>query len=319
MIPFVWSALGMSIGAAVLHLALGLRRPIQRTYLSFAAMMALLAAFLYMQSRFYGVTSVELAVELTRRQFAVVHVFVACMFVFIPAYTNIRISRRVMIVYWSVLVAVFVANWAAPYGIWYSGRPELISAEILGRTYSSVVAQPVGLLQLAHATFLASVLALAAWAGLKVVRRGERQRGMALVVGVVVLLAFTIVDYVRDIVGGSWPYASEFGVVTWALVMSVQLAHDFRAKAQALARAIADVEMQSQRLTSMLGALRALEANMNVPIQTLETGVAALADGESHDAELQRLRRAVTRLREFSNSMPDISIQTDVPNARAQS
>ena len=93
----------------------------------------------------------------------------------------------------------------------------------------------------------------------------------------------------------------------------------FRAKAQALARAIADVEMQSQRLTSMLGALLALEANMNAPIQTLETGVAALADGESHDAELQRLRRAVTRLREFSNSMPDISIPTDVPNARAQS
>jgi hypothetical protein len=224
-----------------------------------------------------------------------------------------------MVVYWSLLAAVFVANWVAPYGIWYSGPPELVGAELLGRPYSSLIAQPLGILQLAHAAFLGSVLALAIWSGSKVVRRGERQRGFALMAGAALLLAFTLVDYVRDSVGGSWPYVSEFGVVSWALVMSIQLAHDFRVNAQALARAIADVEMQSQRLTSMLGALHALEENMEAPLQTLETGVAALADGDSHDAELQRLQRAVARLREFSRAMPDISARTNVSNAHAPS
>lgn len=312
MTPFLWAALGMSVGAAVLHGALGIRRPIRRTYLSFAGMMAMLAVFFYLQSEIYRVTAAEAAVELTRRQYVAVHAFAGCMLVFIPAYTSVRAPRPVMVVYWAALAAAFVANIVAPYGVWYSGLPELVPVELLGRTYNSPVAQPPGILQIAHTAFLIGVLALAVWSAVKVIRRGERQRGLAMVFGVSLILVGTAVDYVRESTGGSWPYVSEFGVVSWALVMSVQLAHDFRVNAQALARAIADVEAQSERLTSMLGALHTLEANMLEPLHTLEIGVAALVDGNTRDVELQRLQRAVTRLREFSRAMPEISERSDM-------
>lgn len=318
MTPFLGAALGMSLGAAVLHAALGLRRPLRRTYLTFACMMALLAVFLYLQSAFYKVTEPQAAIELTRRQFAVVHGFVGCMLVFIPAYTNLRLPRVVMTGYWAVLVALFVANLVSPYGVWYAEPPELVHTELLGRPYNAPVAQAMGLVQFTHAALLVSVLALAGWCAVQVIRRGERQRGIALAVGAGVIFVSTVVDYVRDVLGGSWPYMSEFGVVAWALVMSVQLAHDFRIKAQALARAIADVELQATHLTSMLDALHALEQNMDAPLQTLEAGVAALGDGSgANDVDLQRLERAVARLREFSRSMPGLSTRTNGAHAGA--
>jgi hypothetical protein len=47
---------------------------------------------------------------------------------------------------------------------------------------------------------------------------------------------------------------------------------------------------------------------MHVPLYTLETGVVDLArTGAPDDAQLRLLERAVTRLREFASSMPDLS------------
>jgi hypothetical protein len=55
----------------------------------------------------------------------------------------------------------------------------------------------------------------------------------------------------------------------------------------------------------MLDALRALEHDIHAPLERLEIDVAALTAATTRDeAHLQRLRRAVTRLRELTRSMP---------------
>lgn len=57
-------------------------------------------------------------------------------------------------------------------------------------------------------------------------------------------------------------------------------------------------------------ALHALEQNMHVPLEVLESGVAGLAHGtQIEDLQLRRVERTVARLREFARSMPDLSRQ----------
>src|SRR5687768_11449485 len=136
MTPVLWTAFGMAVGAAVLHTALGVRRPIRWTYLWFAGIMVLLAAFLHFELAIYGAGTVDAAVEAMRRQLVVVYAFLACLFVFFPAYTQVRLSRVVTVVYASALAVLFVVNLVAPYGIWFSASPELHRAEVFGEPYS---------------------------------------------------------------------------------------------------------------------------------------------------------------------------------------
>jgi len=43
----LWSAIGMAVGAVVLHTTLGLKRPFDRTYLSFACIMGVTAILIH--------------------------------------------------------------------------------------------------------------------------------------------------------------------------------------------------------------------------------------------------------------------------------
>lgn len=307
MTPLVWTAFGISIGAAVLHAAIGLRRPFNHTYLLFAAIMMLVAVFLVQRWDFYGATTSGEAVEATRRLILVVQLIIGILLVLNPAYTRVEIPRRVQVVLWAGLAILFVVNLAAPYGLWYSTPPTVVTLEFRGQLYHNVIAQPLELPQLAFMVYFTSVMLLTVRSAIVVFRRGERARGVTLGIALGLVLVHALVDAVQDHIGAAWPYVIEYGMVAWGLIMSVQLAHDFRVKAHELARTIGKVDEQASRLQAMLDALGTLEKNMDRPIETLETGIAALVkDGES-DAELQRLRRAVLRLREFSQSMPEIS------------
>jgi hypothetical protein len=305
MTPVLWTAIGLSIGAIVLHSALGLRRPLERTYLSFALIMGCVAVFLYLQWQLYRAITSDAVVETKRLQVSVVNVFLGSLFVFVPAYTKVRIPRRVMIALWATLGVMFAANLFARYGVWYAGEPELAPSTFRGEPYTTVIAQPMGALQLAYSGFFTAFLILSLGCAVKVFRRGERRRGLTFGIAVALVLAHGLLDVVRDNVGGAWPYVAEYGVVTWGLIMSVQLALDFRAQTQSLANAIAHVEAQSHRLTAMLDALHRLELDIQAPLDTLERGVMTLGDG-AQDDELRRVERSIVRLRELASSMPDI-------------
>lgn len=308
MTSLLWAAFGMTIGAALLHGALGLRSPLDRTYLSFACLMAALAAFLVLESDLYRATDVEAAVEAVRRRVVAALLANACFFVFLPSYTRAHLPRWLMPAYWLALLALFVVNLLAPYGLWFSARPELHLELFRGEIYSSVIAPPMALPQIAYVVFFVSQPVVAFACAFSMFRRGERQRALTFGAAVLVVGVHMVADFVRDAVGGSWPYLAEYGFVTWGLIMSVQLALDYRSQADRLSGAIAHVEAQSERLTSILHALRSLERNMDAPLETLQAGVSGLpCQTTLEQDQLERLIRAVGRLREFSESMPDLS------------
>lgn len=304
MTNWVWAAFGMAISSALLHGVLGLRRPIHPRYLSLAGIMVCLAVFLYLQVDFYRAATSEAAVEAVRRQVAVLQVLMGCFLVFIPAYTGVQIPRRLMGAYWVGLAILTVTNLWAAHGLYFSESPTLVRSTFLGEEYSAVTPPPLALPQYAYALYYFSLLVVAIVCAVKMFRRGRRQPGAVLAIAVTVIIGLAIVDLVRDAIGASWPYVTAYGIVIFGLVMSVQLAHDFRAQADALAKLIAHAEAQGRHQESILEALRALQHNLHAPANELESGMSTLtATTSTEETHVRRLRRAVLRLRALSSSM----------------
>ncbi|HEX5061526.1 MAG TPA: hypothetical protein VFV99_19295 [Kofleriaceae bacterium] len=303
-----WAAIGITFGAAVLHAVLGLRRPRDRADLCFASMMAFLALYFYLGIAVDRTQSVDAAVEGVRYQ---VFALLGChgsLLLFVPAYTNTRLPSSLTAAYWVGLVILFAANLWSTYGLWFSGPPELVPSQFRHAHYQTVLAPPMSLLQHAYALYSTSYLCVAAGCAASLFKHGGRQRAITFGCALLIVVVTNVVDLARHPVNGSLPYFAEFGFVAWALIMSVQLARDFRAEAKALERALADVAAQSERLQCILDSLRALEVRMLAPIDELENGVATLAaTTQPETASLTRLRRAVARLRTVAHAMPDIS------------
>jgi hypothetical protein len=298
-----WTSLGVSLGAAILFASLALYRTIDRTYLSFAGMMALLAAFMYFATRLYRAHSVEEATEAMRWQAVAAHGFLACALVFFPAYTHVRLSRRVLAGLFGILAVFFSANVLAPYGLWFAGPPTLIRQHFLGEPYTMVMPNPISGLRIAYAVYMLALHVLALLLVARLYRRGETQRATALAISVTIIIAANIADVIGDAFGHAWPYVTEFGLVALGIVMSLELAREFRQKTEILAEAIHEVTEQAQQLTSILGALRTLEDSVLASMTTLEAGMASLRARSGESANLERLGRAVSRLREVSSAM----------------
>jgi hypothetical protein len=303
----LWAAIGTALGAVVLHTTLGLRRPFDRIHLAFACLMVLVATYLYLEWDVYRASNAEVAIVAKQRQITVVNAFAAAMYIFVPAYSNVRIPRRLMAAYWSGLAIFFVVNLWAPYGLWFTNEPQLVVSSLRDEAYTTLLAPPMGPLQLGYTTFLTSFLIVALGCARKMYRRGERERAVAFAIALILVIAAGIVDVVRHNVGGAWPYVIEYGVVTWGLIMSVQLARDFREQTRSLGKSLAEVQAHARRQTTILDALQTLERDMQRPLAALERGLATLAAATTtEDAQLPRLERGITRLRELADSMPAI-------------
>jgi hypothetical protein len=305
----LWTAIGITLGAAVLHATLAMQSRNERAHLYFACMMVFLALNFYCALGLDGAATADDAVEAVRRQVAAILGCHGCMLLFVGAYTRVQLPRSLVAAYWCGLAVLFVANLIAPYGLSFSDEPQLVRSTFLGAPYQSVSAPPMSILEHAYVLYFSSVLVLALICAVNVYRRGERERALALGIAVALLFAHAVADTVRDAVGGSWPYVGELGFVAWALIMSVQLGHDFRGQAEALRKAIAEVDAQAARLRLMLVALQMLEQRIHAPLDQLESRVPTLAAGTSREAaNLERICRALTRLRELSRLMPNLHV-----------
>jgi hypothetical protein len=282
--------------------------------------MALAAVYLYLQWKLYHAISSVAACTLKQHQVTVVNLFFACMFIFVPAYTRVRLPKVVASLFAVGLAVAFVANLALPCGLWFSGEPTLIPSTFRGEPYTNVIAPSMGAPQLAFAFFVMSYMSVAFVCAAKMYARGggERQRAVTFAIALAFVIGYGLIDIIRDNVGGSWPYLVEYGIVGWAVIMSVQLARDFRRSTQSLGIAIEVVDVQSRQLTTMLDALRALDRDMRRSLGTLETGVVALAQGTTlADEQMCRIVRAVARLEELACSMPELtSPRTSPAHAR---
>ncbi len=299
MISLVWTAFGMALSAAMLHTVLGLRRPIHVTYLSLACMMAWLAVFLYLQVDFYRVPTSQAVVETVRRQVTAAHCVIGCFLVFIPAYTGVRVPRLLMATCFGVLAIFVLTNLGSAYGLWYSASPERVRMSFAGDEYLAVVPPPMTLPQYAYELYYFGLMIIAFVCAVKMFRRGQRQRGAILAFAVAIVFGLAIVDLVRDAIGASWPYFAAFGITTFGLVMSIQLAHEFRVQADELATMIVHAEEQKRRQECILDALRALQHDVHAPARELEIGVNALTPATpTEQSNIGRLQRAVSRLRD---------------------
>ncbi|HEX5061525.1 MAG TPA: hypothetical protein VFV99_19290 [Kofleriaceae bacterium] len=296
MTSVLWLAFGLSLGAAVLHAALGLTRPVDRTYLSFAFMMALLGPYLYYEWVLYRATTGAEAVVAFRSQITIAHCFFGGLLVFVPAYTKARVPRWQMAALWGGLALLFAINIIAPYGIWFSAEPELERLTFRGEPYTAVLAPPT-VLQGVHTVYVLGLMVFTIRCAIDLIRRGERQRGLVLAIAISVSVAQHLVDVVRDAIGGSWPYFAEFAIVSWGLIMSIQLAIDFRTTRERLQETLSETEERAAQLAELVNASLHVRDKLNTPLQTLEIGLAMCKPRNRDDIEtLAILRRDVMEL-----------------------
>jgi hypothetical protein len=309
----LWVAFGMTIGTAVLYAALGIPRPLDRVHLSFACIMVMVAAYAFFEAELDRSTTSEMAVAIVRKQVVAAHGLIAALLVFVPAYTRVRIPRRVLAAYAMGLFAMFVANLVAPYGVWFSAEPRLVFAAFGGVPYTVVVAPPPSALQWVHAIYVVSVFALTFSCALKQVRHGERRRGLILAVSLVIVIVQHVVDVIREAVGGTWAYSDEFGFVAWSLIMSVQLAIDYRMGAQRLRATLTAAEQHTTELARTAEAALHVRDKLITPLQTLELTLAVREPRALEDQDtLLELRGAVTEISELS-----LAVERTVEQQRA--
>jgi hypothetical protein len=293
----LWAVFGMTTGAAVLSAALGLTRPLQRTYLSFAWIMAMLAAFVFCEPELHASTTSDAAIETVRGQVSAGHGLLAGVLVFVPSYTRVRIPRWLLAAYWVGLAALFVTNIVAPLGIWFSVPPDLIRSTFGGEPYTAVVARSLSTLQYAHTLYVLAVFVLMFACAAKLIRRGDRRRGAMLALAFTLAFMAHVIDVIRDATGALWPDVAELGLATWGILMSVQLAIDYRVSEQRLYATLTSVERHAAELARLVEATLRVRDRLNTPLQTLELGLASRTAEKPEDEQtLADLRGAVIQL-----------------------
>jgi hypothetical protein len=318
MTGLLWIAFGMGVSACLLHAALGLRRPIEWKHVSFALLMANHCPYVLLEKTFYHARTVEEAVTLTRAQVFVALLFLTVFVWFIRLYSRERISRLAIGLFGAGILALFVFNCVLPYSLSYSGPqpPKLITVRSFGgEPINFLDDEQMGLPTALYTLFYLAVFAGGIARGVKMFLRGQRRPGAMLAIASSTIFITASIDFVRDNIGGSWPYTIELSGVVMGIIMAVELAIEFRANDDALASALAQVERQLERLARMLSASSALESDLKAELETLANGLGQLAARSPRDeAQLARLRRALARLTELERSM-----DSGAPSLRATS
>lgn len=202
------------------------------------------------------------------------------------------------------LALLFITNLLVPYGIWFNAQPQLYRSTFAGEPYTVVVAPPLSILQFIHTLYVLCVFAFAFTCAIKLVRAGERRRGAMLAIGLVAAVFDHGVDVMRDAIGGGWPYVAPVGLVTWGLLMSVQLAIDFRVSEQRLSAMLDRAEQHTAELASIVDATLRVRDKLNTPLQTLELSLAMRTAARFEDEQtLAELRRAVAQLTQLGHAV----------------
>ena len=130
--------------------------------------------------------------------------------------------------------------------------------------------------------------------------------------GIALTLAIVphVIDVIRDAVGGAWPNVAEFGLVLWGLIMSVQLAIDFRISERRLYAVLTTAEQHADELARLVDATLLVRDKLNTPLQTLELSLATCTPGRPDDEQtLADLRAAVTYLTLLSRAVEQTTEQ----------
>ncbi len=252
---------GICLTHGACHLALGIRRPFQSSHLLFAAMMAIICPFQLAVGAFRSATSIESVIELARYGVLFAILFIAMFGVFVHRYTRATLPRLLAYAFLASNAAWLAYDLLAPRGLLFSaGQPQVEirsdgTSDGLGRV-------PTGAVELAWHAFNMLTMLWAMVAGWRFARRHQANGGIMLAIGTSVLLVTVATDALRDVLGRQWPYVGGFGVTVLASILSLQLASDFRAQENQLARMLADAMRVRDRLNTPLQIL-SVELELN--------------------------------------------------------
>jgi hypothetical protein len=279
MIWFVLAA-GVALSSSVTHCALGIRRPRSVKHLSFAALMLVTFPFQLVSARFYTTRSPVEAMATARAGVALAIAIVFLYALFVKKYAHAKIPGWLEGAYVAACAAWLLYDLLSPWGLLFATKPAAVIVPRDGATVLFTRTPPIGL---AWQAFNALTIVWGIREGVRMARARQRRAGMALVVGSCFVLVTIALDIAKGLFAEDWPYLGGFGIVVLAVVLSAQLAADFRAT--------------EQRLADMVAATLVLSDLLNTPLQTLEFGLETLRSGNADErARVQRLRRAVAKL-----------------------
>jgi hypothetical protein len=300
----LWAGFGIALASALLHGAIGLRRPLAWTHLSFGALAIFLCGYLIGQKQEYAAHLPQALVSIERRQFLVSAGLLAALAWFTSEYTGIRVRRAIVLGFHGVIALFAIADLVTPYGGFLGSMPRLATEPTFGHEQVTIYTASLGPLQIGWLSLVGLFLMVAIGMGTALARRGELRRGIVLVCALSLMIVFPVVDVARDAVRGHWPHFGALGVVGLALIMSIDLAVDFRAKEDALELAFVELQRRNEKIGRMLESSQALRDQLNTPLQTLELEFDKLVQPAPHPAPRPaRVRRALDRLTDLSRRL----------------
>jgi hypothetical protein len=299
----VWCALGMCLSAGLIHGALALRRPVKRQYLVFAILMGLASIYYYLDVRVYRASSLEAAIASNRTLASVGLLLLACFAWFVREYTQVRFGRVITGAFWAGLLGSALYNAISTRGVFIGAEPQLVTVRWLGKDVQIVTSQ-FGIAEVVYFTFVAAVFAVAMSGGVRMYRRGDRRGGSVFVVGTGLLLAAVFADLSHEVLGGQWPYMSEFSFALMSVIMAIQLAIEFRTTDKKLAATLLRIEVDTAALSHALDKSLAIRDVLNTPLQTLSLQLAMLDARSPREAELlAKLQRDIDELAGLGHSI----------------
>jgi hypothetical protein len=274
---FLTLAAGVGLSSAVIHFALGVRRPHSTHHLTFALLMLVTCPFQLTVARFASAPRWPEAAAQARLGVALAIILIVLFVAFVRQYSGSRIGGSYVWAHVAASAAWLLYDLASPLGLLYAGT---------GTTQKPAVA-PIGI---AWQVFNALTVLWGIAVGRQVLRHGQRRRGGILILGGSLILLAVVLDVLRNLFGWGLPYLGGFGIVGFSLLLSVELVVDFR---------------ESERhLTEWIAAAVVLRDQLNTPLQTLRFGLETLrAPAPEDHHRLDRLQRAVTRLSHISRDL----------------
>ncbi len=285
MTAFLWAGCGFACASAIMFMALGMSKPRDWKYITFAGAMFFLASYFTLQQAFYNSDSLNFKIEVVRWQVNVALLYHGVFAAFLCLYSGWRPHRFLTWGAGAYLLILFVANWVSPYTLYFTAPPKI-------STITPIGADTIHLLEAPLNGFVVALFAFGAvthsW-GAYQIRRLQPGKKLVFAALMITLSALGL-DLVRDAVGGNWPYSIEFATALLAMLMSLELAIDFRRKETQLARALdTTIHIRDQ---------------LNTPLQTLTIGLDLLpAETPEQRSLISRLRASVERLESLGRGL----------------
>ena len=230
---------------------------------------------------------------------------------FTREYTGIRVPRWLVVAFYGTVAAFTICNLVAPYSAFFASPPEMGTMTVDGRLVT-IFSIPRGPLQYAWLTFAALFMVFAIGMGVRLLLRGERRRGAVFVSAFGMMFLAPLAAVVEGMMRGrQQPSSSALGALSLLLIMSMDLALEFRARQKALKAAFAELEAHAERISGMLETSLQLRDQLNTPLQTMELELVLIDRAAPEVApRVARLRRALERLTDLGQRLQ----RTDAPD-----